>query len=144
MMKKQLSIIIIALLALAACGSSGKPISFDDQTAPLKEDYKPYAGQLLGDAYSALDVPLVHRNFIEGCMSTGVIEFEEGSEQLLNLASTCGCNYQGLLILVKELHPDSRESQFKQFEDYDKQLKNEGGLANLDNRVKDIFSSCQG
>ena len=28
MMKKQLAIVIIALLALAACGSSGKPQSF--------------------------------------------------------------------------------------------------------------------
>ena len=142
MMKKQLSIIIIALLALAACGSSGKPISFDDQTAPLKEDYKPYAGQLLGDAYSALDVPLVHRNFIEGCMSTGVIEFEEGSQQLINLATRCGCSYAGLVKFVETLTP-TNEQAFKLFEEYDKQLKDENGFANLDDRVKDIFSSCQ-
>ena len=48
MMKKQLAIVVIALLALAACGSSGKPQSFYEQRGPLKEDYKPYAAELLG------------------------------------------------------------------------------------------------
>ena len=142
MMKKQLSIIIIALLALSACGSSGKPQSFYEQRGPLKEDYRPYAAQLLGDDENYLDVPLVHRNFIEGCMSAGVIEFEEGSEQLLNLATSCGCSYSGLVRFVETLTPTS-EQAFKLFEDYEKQLKNENGLANLDDRVKDIFSSCQ-
>ena len=32
---------------------------------------------------------------------------------------------------------------FKAFEAFDKQLKDEDGFANLDTRVKDIFSSCQ-
>tara|TARA_Y100000768_G_scaffold261559_1_gene199285 strand:- start:733 stop:1164 length:432 start_codon:yes stop_codon:yes gene_type:complete len=142
MMKKQLSIIIIAILALAACGSSGKPQSFDEQRGPLKEDYKPYSAELLGADRNSNDVPLVHRNFIEGCMSAGLIEFEEGSEQLINLATRCGCSYAGLVRFVETLTP-TRSQAFKLFEDFDKQLKDENGFANLDDRVKDIFSSCQ-
>ena len=146
MMKKQLSIIVIALLTLAACGSSGKPISFNDQPGQLKEDYMPYAAELMiGDdfEYSEEDVPLVHRNFIEGCMSAAVIEFEENSEQLINLATRCGCNYQRLREWVKQLYPNSRERQFKQFEDYDKLLKNENGFEQLSSDVKEIFKRCQ-
>ena len=98
-MKKQLAIVVIALLALAACGSSGKPQSFYEQRGPLKEDYKPYAAELLGADENSNDVPLVHRNFIEGCMRVGLIEFEEGSQQLINLANRCGCSYSGLVKL---------------------------------------------
>jgi len=142
MMKKQLAIIVIALLALAACGSSGKPQSFYEQRGPLKEDYKPYAAELLGADANSNDVPLVHRNFIEGCMRVGLIEFEEGSQQLINLATRCGCSYAGLVKFVETLTP-TNEQAFKLFEEYDKQLKDENGFANLDDRVKDIFSSCQ-
>ena len=65
----------------------GKPQSFYEQRGPLKEDYKPYAAELLGADENSNDVPLVHRNFIEGCMRVGLIEFEEGSQQLINLAT---------------------------------------------------------
>ena len=76
MMKKQLAIIVTALLALAACGSSGSSILLR-ATCSLKEDYKPYAAELLGPDENSNDVPLVHRNFIEGCMRVGLIELKK-------------------------------------------------------------------
>ena len=114
---------------------------FTSNGAPLKKITNPTQRSYSADANSN-DVPLVHRNFIEGCMRVGLIEFEEGSQQLINLATRCGCSYAGLVKFVETLTP-TNEQAFKLFEEYDKQLKDENGFANLDDRVKDIFSSCQ-
>ena len=81
-------------------------------------------------------------NVIQANLDQGLIEFEEGSEQLVNLATRCGCSYAGLVRFTQSVTP-TNEQAFKLFEDYDKQLKNENGFASLDDRVKDIFTSCQ-
>ena len=65
-----------------------------------------------------------------------------GSESLIWLANSCGCSYKALVAFVREVTISDIEA-FKAFEAFDKQLKDEDGFANLDTRVKDIFSSCQ-
>ena len=60
-----------------------------------------------------------------------------GSEMCIRDSS-----YKALVAFVREVTISDIEA-FKAFEAFDKQLKDEDGFANLDTRVKDIFSSCQ-
>ena len=138
MMMKRISIIVIAVLTLTACGSSGKPETFTDQPGPLQSKYTELATQLLQDGENPNGVPLVQRNFIEGCMSGGIDE----TGSIIALASSCGCSYAGLVEFVRELTVSDIEA-FKAFEAFDKQLEKDDGFKNLDTRVKEIFSSCQ-
>ena len=137
-MSKRIILIVVALFILAACGSSGKPESFIDQPGPLQTEYSELADELLQSGEDLNGVPLVQRNFIEGCMKGG----QGGSESLISLANSCGCSYKALVAFVREVTISDIEA-FKAFEAFDKQLKDEDGFANLDTRVKDIFSSCQ-
>ena len=100
--------------------------------------YIELADELLQSGEDLNGVPLVQRNFIEGCMKGG----QDGSESLISLANSCGCSYKALVAFVREVTISDIEA-FKAFEAFDKQLKDEDGFANLDTRVKDIFSSCQ-
>ena len=138
MMMKRISIIVIAVLTLTACGSSEKPQSFIDQPGPLQSVYVELADQLLQGGEDVNGVPLVHRNFIEGCMSGGI----DDAGSIIALASSCGCSYAGLVEFVREVTVSDIEA-FKAFEAFDKQLKEDDGFRNLDTRVKQIFSSCQ-
>ena len=88
-MKRRL-IILLAVIAvvLAACGSSGDPESFDDQPGPLPTSIAGFANELIGNANPDA-VPLVERNFLEGCMTDDTLRLEGLSGAAL--ARACGC-----------------------------------------------------
>ena len=138
MMTKRISTILLAALLLTACGSSGKPQSFIDQPGPLQSEYIELADELLQSSEDVNGVPLVQRNFIEGCMSA--VLSEDGD--IIALANSCGCSYKELVKFVREVTISDLEA-FKAFEAFDNKLKEDDGFANLDSRVKDIFTSCQ-
>ena len=138
MMTKRISIILLAALVLTACGSSGKPKTFIDQPRPLQSEYIELADELLQNGAKKDGVPLAQRNFIEGCMSAGLSE----DGDIIALANSCGCSYNELVKFVRGL-TDSDIEAFEAFEAYDNELKEDDGFASLDNRVKDIFKSCQ-
>ena len=138
MMTKRISTILLAALLLTACGSSGKPQSFIDQPGPLQSEYIELANELLQSSEDVNGVPLVQRNFIEGCMSAGLSE----DGDIIALANSCGCSYKELVKFVREVTISDLEA-FKAFEAFDNKLKEDDGFANLDSRVKDIFTSCQ-
>tara|TARA_B100000902_G_scaffold169924_1_gene164458 strand:+ start:2992 stop:3411 length:420 start_codon:yes stop_codon:yes gene_type:complete len=138
MMTKRISTILLAALLLTACGSSGKPQSFIDQPGPLQSEYIELADELLQSSEDVNGVPLVQRNFIEGCMSAGLSE----DGDIIALANSCGCSYKELVKFVREVTISDLEA-FKAFEAFDNKLKEDDGFANLDSRVKDIFTSCQ-
>ena len=75
-MRSRLLALVIALALIAvACGSSGAPESFEEQTGPLPDGLQQYASELLSDV-NPEQVPLVQRNFLEGCMLGAVARLD--------------------------------------------------------------------
>ncbi|HJM27788.1 MAG: hypothetical protein QF596_06440 [Acidimicrobiales bacterium] len=139
-MKLRFSLIVLGLLLLTACGSSGKPKSFFEQPGPLPEKIYEFGDQLLVNGEDLDLVPLVQRNFLEGCMIGGIQR--EPSISPISLASACACSYDDLVAYVREVSA-TEEAAFKLFEDLDKSLQKEGGYASLGSDYKEIFASCQ-
>ena len=75
-MKRSLLFLLPVALLLAACGSSGKPESFTEQKGPLPEYLLEFQSELLNEVNPA-QVPLVQRNFLEGCMGGSKTIFEQ-------------------------------------------------------------------
>jgi len=85
---------LVLALVLAACGSSGAPESFTDQPGSLPASLTGYARDLIGSA-DADQVPLVQRNFLEGCMTGEATRLQGLSGR--SLADACGCSYDSLV-----------------------------------------------
>ena len=139
-MKRRFSLLILALLVLTACGSSGKPKSFSEQPGPLPERISALADQLLQDGEDPELVPLVQRNFLEGCVTGGFARVD--SIDSVALANTCACSYYGLIDYVRDNTP-TEIAAFELFEDIDKSLKEEEGYAGLSSNYTEIFATCQ-
>ena len=87
-MTRRLSMLVVALLALAACSSSGQPTGFDQQPNPVGEEL----GDALGmDATDTL--PVVERNFLEGCVLADTPRITPSG----NSAATCECAYDAIV-----------------------------------------------
>ncbi len=140
-MKRRFSLLILALLVLTACGSSGKPKSFSEQPGPLPERISAeLADHLLQRGEDPELVPLVQRNFLEGCVTGGFARVDSISNAALG--NTCACSYYGLKEYVLENTP-TKIAAFELFEDIDKSLKEEEGYAGLSSNYKEIFAACQ-
>ena len=139
-MKRSFSLLILALLVLTACGSSGKPKTFSEQPGPLPERISALADQLLQDGEDSELVPLVQRNFLEGCVTGGFARAD--SIDSVALANTCACSYYGLIDYVRDNTP-TEIAAFELFEDIDKSLKEEEGYAGLSSNYTEIFAACQ-
>ena len=136
-MKRSLLLLLPVALLVGACGSSGKPESFTEQKGPLPADLQDYQNELLGDVNPSL-VPLVQRNFLEGCMG--------GSKQLFAqlsgaaLARACGCSYTELVRFL-EANESLEKSAFDTFKDLDKASKEADGV--LGQNYRAIFEECK-
>lgn len=136
-MKRSLLLLLPVALLVGACGSSGKPESFTEQKGPLPADLQDYQNELLGDGNPSL-VPLVQRNFLEGCMG--------GSKQLFAqlsgaaLARACGCSYTELVRFL-EANESLEKSAFDTFKDLDKASKEADGV--LGQNYRSIFEECK-
>ncbi len=136
-MKRSLLLLLPVALLVGACGSSGKPESFTEQKGPLPADLQDYQNELLGDVNPSL-VPLVQRNFLEGCMG--------GSKQLFAqlsgaaLARACGCSYTELVRFL-EANESLEKSAFDTFKDLDKASKEADGV--LGQNYRSIFEECK-
>ncbi len=136
-MKRSLLLLLLVALLVGACGSSGKPESFTEQKGPLPADLQDYQNELLGDVNPSL-VPLVQRNFLEGCMG--------GSKQLFAqlsgaaLARACGCSYTELVRFL-EANESLEKSAFDTFKDLDKASKEADGV--LGQNYRSIFEECK-
>ena len=139
-MKRRFSLLILALLVLTACGSSGKPKSFSEQPGPLPERIAALADQLLQEGEDFALVPLVQRNFLEGCVTGGFARVD--SIDSVALGNTCACSYYGLIDYVRDNTP-TEIAAFELFEDIDKSLKEEEGYAGLSSNYTEIFAACQ-
>ena len=139
-MKRRFSLLILALLVLTACGSSGKPKSFSEQQGPLPDRIAALADQLLQDGEDPELVPLVQRNFLEGCVTGGFARVD--SIDSVVLGNTCACSYYGLIDYVRDNTP-TEIAAFELFEDIDKSLKEEEGYAGLSSNYTEIFAACQ-
>jgi len=87
-MSRRLAPLVVLLLVLAACSSSGEPTGFDQQPVPV--------GDELG---AALDVdgdttlPVVQKNFLEGCVLATTPRIVGASD----LVASCECTYDELV-----------------------------------------------
>ncbi len=135
-MKRSLLFLLPLALLVAACGSSGKPESFDAQKGPLSEYLLEFQSELLNEVNPA-QVPLVQRNFLEGCMGGSKTIFEQLSGAAL--ARACGCSYSELVRLL-EANASVEKSAFDTFKDLDKASKEEDGV--LGQNYQTIFEEC--
>ena len=136
-MKRSLLLLLPVALLVGACGSSGKPESFTEQKGPLPADLQEFQNELLGDVNPSL-VPLVQRNFLEGCMGGSKPLFEQLSGA--PLARACGCSYTELVRFL-EANESLEKSAFDTFKDLDKASKEADGV--LGQNYRSIFEECK-
>ena len=136
-MKRSLLLLLPVALLVGACGSSGKPESFTEQKGPLPADLQDYQNELLGDGNPSL-VPLVQRNFLEGCMGGSKPLFAQLSGAAL--ARACGCSYTELVRFL-EANESLEKSAFDTFKDLDKASKEADGV--LGQNYRAIFEECK-
>ncbi len=136
-MKRSLLLLLSVALLVGACGSSGKPESFTEQKGPLPADLQDYQNELLGDVNPSL-VPLVQRNFLEGCMGGSKPLFAQLSGAAL--ARACGCSYTELVRFL-EANESLEKSAFDTFKDLDKASKEADGV--LGQNYRSIFEECK-
>tara|TARA_B100000131_G_scaffold276703_1_gene280056 strand:+ start:240 stop:659 length:420 start_codon:yes stop_codon:yes gene_type:complete len=136
-MKRSLLLLLLVALLVGACGSSGKPESFTEQKGPLPADLQDYQNELLGDVNPSL-VPLVQRNFLEGCMGGSKPLFAQLSGAAL--ARACGCSYTELVRFL-EANESLEKSAFDTFKDLDKASKEADGV--LGQNYRSIFEECK-
>lgn len=136
-MKRSLLLLLPVALLVGACGSSGKPESFTEQKGPLPADLQEFQNELLGDVNPSL-VPLVQRNFLEGCMGGSKPLFEQLSDAAL--ARACGCSYTELVRFL-EANESLEKSAFDTFKDLDKASKEADGV--LGQNYRSIFEECK-
>lgn len=85
---------MIALMLLAACGSSGSSAGFDADQAPIAADLV----GALGEGVDPDNVPEVQRNFLERCVKGDQDTLPElPTVQREGLLAVCGCVYDGLV-----------------------------------------------
>lgn len=138
-------VLFVFVLLAAACAASGEPEGFDEQPGPLVN--QEWSSALSGGV-SADAVPLVQRNFLEGC-----IEIDEGRQFVdlelseVGLIAVCGCGYDGIVStllnrddLSGETQEDRERDAFNKFKDLDKRLGDDSKP--LDSWVKSIFTDC--
>ena len=136
-MKRSLLLLLPVALLVGACGSSGKPESFSEQKGPLPEYLQEFQIELLNDV-NPLQVPLVQRNFLEGCMGGSKQLFEQLSGA--PLARACGCSYTELVRFL-EANASLEKSAFDTFKDLDKASKEADG--DLGQNYRTIFEECK-
>ena len=136
-MKRSLLLLLPVALLVGACGSSGEPESFTEQKGPLPADLQDYQNELLGDVNPSL-VPLVQRNFLEGCMGGSKPLFAQLSGAAL--ARACGCSYTELVRFL-EANESLEKSAFDTFKDLDKASKEADGV--LGQNYRSIFEECK-
>tara|TARA_B110000014_G_C20061026_1_gene552550 strand:- start:241 stop:660 length:420 start_codon:yes stop_codon:yes gene_type:complete len=135
-MKRCIPLLLATALLLGACGSSGKPETFYEQTAPLPEILQVFENELL-DGVNPSQVPLVQRNFLEGCMGGQKDIFNQLSGAAL--ARACGCSYTELVNYL-ELNATDDQPAFDTFKKINKTSNEEGGV--LGKNYKSIFEEC--
>lgn len=131
--------LVVALGVLAAaCGSSGNPESFTDQPGELPDSIAGFASDLLGPSGDPTMVPLVQRNFLEGCMIDDALRMEglQGSSR----ASACGCSYDALVTDL-QANPAGDQTPFETFVAIDRSLRTEGEA--IGSRYADLFAACR-
>ena len=135
-MKRCSFFLLAAALLLGACGSSGKPESFTEQKGPLPEFLQEFQSELL-DGVNPTQVPLVQRNFLEGCMGGQKEIFIQLSGAAL--AKACGCSYTELVKFL-EANANEDKSAFDTFKDLNEDSQEVNGV--LGQNYKNIFEEC--
>lgn len=136
MKRRLIALLVLIAVVLAACGSSGNPETFDDQPGPLPDSIAQFANDLVGTA-NPDTVPLVERNFLEGCMLDGTARL--GNLSGAALARACGCSYDGLVSFLID-NPPPDQTAFETFVELDKSLRDEND--SLSSVYTDIFDGC--
>ena len=140
-MLKRLAVPLVALLVLTACGSSGEPEGFDMQLVPLSDDLKAALGT------SADELPVVQRNFLEGCLLADTPRITAG-----DLAGACQCSYEGIVAFYRDNFSDGAElyingvpsegerAAFDAFKGLDDALQSETGV--IPANIQSILDGC--
>ena len=111
--RRGLLLLVIAGLVLTACGGDSEPESFSEYTDPIESEYS--AALLAGlpegeDAPPADAVPVLQRNFLEGCITGGTenppteLQDSSGDVRTEALVAVCGCSYYAIRDYFLGLH----------------------------------------
>ncbi len=140
-MRRVVTVLLLGLV-LVGCGSSGAPESFTDQPGQLPEALRPFANELVGTE-DANAVPLVQRNFLEGCMSgtTARLDSLSGSD----LATVCGCSYDSLVgyLVANTATPEEAFSTFLAIDDAVSSEQAADGAAPINENYLALFQACR-
>ena len=137
MKRRLIGLLAVFVLVLAACASSGAPETFEDQPGPLAESIAEFATELVGSD-NPDQIPLVRRNFLEGCMLDGNLRIDGLSGA--PLAEACGCSYDTIVGFIID-NPPADRTAFDTFRDLDNSLKDDGTV--LSNQWADLLAeSC--
>lgn len=142
-----LAAVVALAVLLGACGGDGGPSSFDAD--PGEIDAALVAA--LPDGADPAAVPVVQRNFLEGCVlgaGEGLPELDQ--LQLGGLLEVCGCGYASLVdhlrseaLLAADADAPAEQVEamaFDRFEELDESLRN--GDGSVDDVVAELFRAC--
>lgn len=135
-MTRPLALVLVALLAVAACGSSGEPTGFDQQPVPVGAALGAELG-VDGDA----TLPVVERNFLEGCLLDETPRMDDAAD----LPSACQCVYDELTafyvgVAESQNAPDVGSAAYDLFKDLDSDLDDPAVL--IPANIQAIIDGC--
>ncbi len=134
-MVRRIAVVLVLVLVVGACGSSGEPNGFDQQLVPVADDLQ----AALGTDTDAL--PVVERNFLEACVLADTPRLEGTS----NLALSCTCAYGDIVSFYRASFtigtPEEIEAEaFAAFKELDNSLQDEGFL--MPANIQEILDGC--
>ncbi len=143
-MIRRLAAVLALMSALSACSGSGHPTGFDQQPVPLSEELLAAlgtAGRPCPNDPSEQCLPVIERNFLEGC----VLAERSRVGDVSDLAASCQCAYDEIVSFYRdntsgESPEAAEEAALDQFEEVNDALASGEGVIPAD--VQALIDGC--
>lgn len=134
-MIRRLAVALVLVLVVTACGSSGEPTGFDQQLVPLTDEQQAAFG------VNVDQLPVVERNFLEGCVMAESPRIGDVS----NLPASCACAYDGIVEFYRTnatggTPEEVERNAYESFKDLNDAMESEGGV--IPTNIAVILTEC--